>query len=125
MVDMFPKYPQAQCQEVVPRRLPGCPDRGGGRTTPSPTRKRNVSVDKVLLAIFIPGRWFVQGLFKGCRPCRRPQEEKLLAVCQIFLPGKSSVEVSLSLSLELNCDSKSAVPPLLHSQTHREVGLNR
>lgn len=36
-----------QHKEVVPRRLPGCPDRGGGRTTPSPTRQRNVSADKV------------------------------------------------------------------------------
>eukprot|EP00438_Fugacium_kawagutii_P021145 Skav230973 [mRNA] locus=scaffold644:67884:68660:+ [translate_table: standard] len=41
-----------QHKEVVPRRLPGCPDRGGGRTSPSPTRTRIVdrSTDKVALS---------------------------------------------------------------------------
>lgn len=37
-----------QHKEALPRRLPGCPDRGGSRTSPSPSRSVNRSPDKVV-----------------------------------------------------------------------------
>lgn len=49
-VHLVPLSACTHCQEALPRRLPGCPDRGGSRTSPSPSRSVNRSPDKAVLA---------------------------------------------------------------------------
>ena len=70
-----------QHKEVVQRRLPGCPDRGGGRTTPSPTRNRSPT-DKVLLACLRPGCWCgLHAVFRVCEHKMQKLNNYSLKVC--------------------------------------------
>lgn len=71
-----------QHKEVVQRRLPGCPDRGGGRTTPSPTRNRSPT-DKVLLACLRPGCWWcgLHAVFRVCEHKMQKLNNYSLKVC--------------------------------------------
>lgn len=87
-----------QHKEVVQRRLPGCPDRGGGRTTPSPTRNRSPT-DKVLLACLRPGCWWcgLHAVFRVCEHKMQKLNNYSWKKCVLFHPVHKFARLQLAL----------------------------